>query len=117
MTEEAAMATTADQPDPVAVHAADEAFAEILFSPEGRADPYSRYRRLREAVPVHHSAMGIWALTRFDDVNDVLRSKQIGKDVRRFMAGRFSGGWEQHPALPKLAASRSATSSGPSSWA
>ncbi|SNQ48491.1 Cytochrome P450 [Frankia canadensis] len=86
------------------MHAANEAFAEILFSPEGRADPYSRYRRLREAVPVHHSAMGIWALTRFDDVNDTLRSRQVGKDVRRFMAGRFSGDWEQHPALRKLAA-------------
>jgi len=84
-------------------HAANEALAEILFSPEGRLDPYSRFHRLREAAPVHHSPLGIWLLTRHDDVSEALRSKQIGKDVHTFMAGRFSGDWEQHPALRKLA--------------
>jgi cytochrome P450 len=97
------MTTQTAQPDAATAHAADEAFAEILFSPEGRVDPYSRYRRLREAVPVHHSALGIWVLTRYDDVNESLRSKRVGKDVYTFMAGRFSGDWEQHAALRKLA--------------
>ncbi|OAA28772.1 cytochrome P450 [Frankia sp. EI5c] len=97
------MTIQAAPPDAATAHAADEAFAEILFSPEGRVDPYSRYRRIREAVPVHHSAMGIWVLSRYDDVNDSLRSKQVGKNVRTFMAGRFSGDWEQHSALRKLA--------------
>lgn len=91
--------------DPVTTHAANEALAELLFSPEGRVDPYARYRRLREAVPVHHSTMGVWVLTRYDDVNDALRSRQVGKDVRTFMAGRFTGTWEQHPALGKLGSS------------
>lgn len=97
------MTTQVAPSDAMAEHAANEAFAEILFSPEGRVDPYSRYRRLREAVPVHHSAMGIWVLTRYDDVNESLRSKRVGKDVYTFMAGRFSGAWEQHAALRKLA--------------
>ncbi|OHV71760.1 cytochrome P450 [Pseudofrankia sp. BMG5.36] len=97
------MATYTADPRAAARHAANEALAEILFSPEGRLDPYSRFHRLREAVPVHHSTLGIWLVTRYDDVNETLRSKQIGKDVRTFMAGRFSGGWEQHPALRKLA--------------
>jgi cytochrome P450 len=96
------MTTQIVAPDPVADHAANEAFAELLFSPEGRVDPYSRYRRMREAVPVHRSTLGTWVLTRYDDINESLRSKRIGKDVHTFMAGRFSGDWEQHPALRKL---------------
>lgn len=88
-----------------AEHAANEALAEILFSPEGRTDPYSRFHRLREAVPVHQSAMGLWALSRYDDVNEALRDKRVGKDVYTFLAGRFSGDWEQHAALRKLATS------------
>jgi cytochrome P450 len=91
-------------PDAIAEHAANEALAEILFTPEGLADPYSRYRRLREAVPVHRSTMGTWVLTRYDDVDKFLRSRQVGKDIYTWMAGRFSGDWEQHQALRKLAA-------------
>ncbi|MCX5339149.1 cytochrome P450 [Streptomyces atratus] len=98
------MTTDIARPDATAEHAANEAFAELLFSPEGLADPFSRYRRLREAVPVHRSAMGTWVLTRYDDVDEFLRSKQVDKDVHTFMAGRFSGDWEQHQALRKLAA-------------
>jgi cytochrome P450 len=97
------MVPQAAPPDAAAEHAANEAFAEILFSPEGRLDPHARYRRLREAVPIHRSTMGIWVLTRYDDVNESLRSKRVGKDVYTFMAGRFSGDWEQHAALRKLA--------------
>jgi cytochrome P450 len=93
----------AAMPDAAAEQAANEALAEILFSPEARSDPYSRYRRLRSAAPVHRSTMGIWVLTRYDDVSESLRSKSIGKDVYTFMAGRFSGDWEQHAALRKLA--------------
>ncbi|GAA3191984.1 cytochrome P450 [Actinocorallia longicatena] len=90
-------------PDAEAGHAANEALAEILFSPEGLADPHSRYHRLREAVPVHRSTLGTWVLTRYDDVDEFLRSKEVNKDIYTFMAGRFSGEWEQHRALSKLA--------------
>ncbi|MFJ9153313.1 cytochrome P450 [Streptomyces sp. NPDC102270] len=88
-----------------AEHAANEALAEILFCPEGRTDPYSRYHRLRDAVPVHRSTLGIWVLSRYDDVFEALRDKRVGKDVHTFLAGRFSGDWEQHAALRKLASS------------
>jgi cytochrome P450 len=98
------MTTQLTPPDATAEHAANEAFAELLFSPEGLVDPYSRYRRLRETVPVHRSTMGTWVLTRYDDVDEFLRSKQVGKDIFTFMAGRFSGDWEQHQALRKLGA-------------
>lgn len=91
-------------PDATDEHAANEAFAEILFSPEGLADPFSRYHRLREAVPVHRTTLGTWVLTRYDDVDAFLRNRDVNKDVHVWMAGRFSGEWDQHPALGKLAA-------------
>jgi cytochrome P450 len=98
------MTTQMTAPDAAAEHAANEALAELLFSPEGLVDPFSRYHRLRDAVPVHRSAMGIWVLTRYADVDEFLRSKSVNKDIYTFMAGRFSGDWEQHQALRKLAA-------------
>lgn len=98
------MTTHVPAPDAVAEHAANEAFAEILFSPEGLVDPYSRYHRLRDAVPVHRSTLGTWVLTRYDDVDEFLRSKDVNKDIHVWMAGRFAGEWDQHPALGKLAA-------------
>ena len=76
------MTTHSTAPDAVAEHAANEAFAELLFSPEGLVDPYSRYHRLREAVPVHRSTLGTWVLTRYDDVEEFLRSKEVNKDIR-----------------------------------
>ncbi len=98
------MTTHIAPPDAAAEHAANEAFAELLFSPEGLADPYSRYHRLREAIPVHRSTLGTWVLTRYDDVDEFLRSKEVNKDIHVYMAGRFAGQWDQHPALRKLAA-------------
>lgn len=97
------MAIRTARPSAAAEHAANEALAEILFSPEGRVDPYARFHRLRDAVPVHHSTLGTWVISRYDDVHESLRAKQVGKDVYTFMAGRFSGDWEQHAALSKLA--------------
>lgn len=98
------MTTHIAAPDAVAEHAANEAFAELLFSPEGLVDPYSRYHRLRTAAPVHRSSLGTWVLTRYDDVDEFLRSKEVDKDIETWMAGRFAGEWDQHPALGKLAA-------------
>lgn len=94
------MTATVEQPE----QAANEALAELLFSPEGLADPFSRYRRIREAAPVHLSTLGNWVLTRHDDVDGFLRSKYVDKNVRTWMGGRFSGQWDQHHALRKLAA-------------
>jgi cytochrome P450 len=98
------MTTYITTPGTAAEHAANEAFAEILFSPEGLADPFSRYHRLREAAPVHRTTLGTWVLTRYDDVDEFLRSRNVNKDIYVWMAGRFSGEWDQHPALGKLAA-------------
>ena len=53
---------------------------ETLLTPEGRADPYPRYRQLREVAPVHRSDLGaVWFLTRWADCNAVLRDPRLGK--------------------------------------
>ena len=60
----------------------DELVVEIMATPDGRRDPYPRYRRLREAAPVHRSALGgVWFLTRYDDVATVLKDERFVKDV------------------------------------
>ncbi|MBZ4016045.1 cytochrome P450 [Streptomyces purpurogeneiscleroticus] len=84
---------------------ADAALAEILFSPEGVQDPYPRYRTLRETRPVHHSKLGMWVFTSYDDVLAMLRDKAVGKNVEGFMHGRFGGQWQEHAALRRMGTS------------
>ncbi len=44
----------------------------------GRDDPYPLYRALRDAAPVHHSReSGMYVVSRFDDVQQVLRSHDL----------------------------------------
>ncbi len=62
---------------------ADALLAELVATPEGRADPYSRYAKLRETAPVHRSAFGFCVLTRYDDCLQLLRSSGVGKDFSR----------------------------------
>src|SRR5438270_600482 len=52
---------------------ADALLAELVATPEGRADPYPRYARLRSQAPVHRSMFGFWTLTRYDDCQYRLR--------------------------------------------
>ena len=50
------------------------AAAMMLFSPEGRANPYPIYATLREAGAVITTPFGGWMVTRYDTVDRVLRS-------------------------------------------
>ena len=58
----------------------DALLAELVATPEGRADPYPRYAALRGQAPVHRSAFGFWALSRYDDCQQLLRHPGVGKD-------------------------------------
>ena len=59
----------------------DALLAELVATPEGRADPYPRYATLRERSPVHRSAFGFWVLSRYDDCQQLLRHPGVGKDL------------------------------------
>jgi cytochrome P450 len=55
---------------------------DVLFepTPEFRADPYPVYARLRAQDPVHRTALGLWVLTRHEDVATVLRDPRFSRE-------------------------------------
>jgi cytochrome P450 len=60
------------------------------MDPEFVADPYPMYQRLRAEDPVHHSPLGFWVLTRYDDVVAALRDPRLAKEaIASFVAARF----------------------------
>jgi cytochrome P450 len=64
----------------------DALLAELVATPEGRADPYPRYAALRAVAPVHRSTFGFWALSRYDDCQQLLRHPGVGKDFSAAMS-------------------------------
>jgi pimeloyl-[acyl-carrier protein] synthase len=60
------------------------------MDPEFVADPYPTYHRLRAEEPVHHSPLGFWVLTRYEDVVASLRDPRLIKEpIASFVAARF----------------------------
>ena len=54
------------------------------------ANPYPTYHRLRAEDPVHHSPLGFWVLTRYEDVSSVLRDPRFIKEpLAALVAARF----------------------------
>jgi len=67
--------------------------AEMQFNPmdpEFVADPYPTYHRLRAEDPVHHSPLGFWVLSRYEDVVWSLRDPRLIKEpIAAFVAARL----------------------------
>ncbi len=69
------------------------------FEPGFFDDPYPHYAALREHDPVHHSPIGSWVLTRYDDCLRVLRDPSLSvedanatpRPVDEAIAARFEG--------------------------
>lgn len=56
-----------------------------IFDAALAEDPYPFYKRLRNKAPIHYSiALRAWWVTAFDLVQEVLRDKRFGSDVRKF---------------------------------
>jgi cytochrome P450 len=51
------------------------------LDPRVHADPYPHYRQLREADPVHRSALGFWVLSRYRDIAHLLRDPRLGHEL------------------------------------
>jgi pimeloyl-[acyl-carrier protein] synthase len=61
------------------------------------ADPYPTYHRLHAEDPVHHSPLGFWVLTRYEDVVAVLRDPRFAKEaIAAVVAARLG----RAPAAP-----------------
>ncbi|MSV68289.1 MAG: hypothetical protein F2877_04340, partial [Actinobacteria bacterium] len=74
---------------------ADATIAEIFGSPEGRKDPYSRYRALRENTPIHGNAEGpLWYLSNFEDCRTALRDPRLGKTPQDVVRPSLDGARE-----------------------
>jgi cytochrome P450 len=81
------MEQTADRvvpPGPVESVVEGEPLATGLnpFVPGFFDDPYQQYRHLRETDPVHHSPLGMWFLSRWEDCHKVLRLPGTSVDER-----------------------------------
>ena len=73
----------------------------VAFDPlstEWRADPYPVYRRLRDEAPVHWAPeMQAWCVSRFDDVQAVLKQPELFSS--RAMFTMLMAGGDEKPAL------------------
>ncbi len=75
----------------------------LLVPPEHLADPYPYYAHLRATDPVHRSAGGFWILTRYRDVEAVLRDHRFGPVGRRADEPLDPEVWPEGPDwLPEL---------------
>ena len=60
------------------------------LDPDFQQDPYPTYDALRERAPVHHDAVfGRWLLTRHDDIEALLRNRDLCVDPRKAGDGTF----------------------------
>ena len=51
------------------------------LSPEFRANPYPGLKNLRETDPVNLSPIGVWRLTRYEDINRVFKNLPVAQTL------------------------------------
>jgi cytochrome P450 len=77
----------------------------MLFDPRDpqvRADPYPIYRRLRETEPVHRSSFGYWILSRYADVDTVLRAPGASSEFYRSRTWADRRGGPESPLVQSV---------------
>src|SRR6476646_7425531 len=67
----------------------DAVLAELMLTPEGKADPYPRYAAVREASAAHRTSFGVTVVGRYEDCQFVLRDARFGK-------GEFDAPWQNY---------------------
>ncbi|MEL6893648.1 MAG: cytochrome P450 [Actinomycetota bacterium] len=72
-----------------------------LGDPDLIADPYPTLAELRESAPItYDERLGVWLLTRFDDVHQALRDRRLGRQFRQRYTEKEFG---QPPLDPRWA--------------
>jgi cytochrome P450 len=61
----------------------DGILLSIFTTPEGKADPYPPYAKVREASSFHRSSLGVGVLARYEDCQAVLRDNRFGRGDQR----------------------------------
>jgi cytochrome P450 len=74
--------TDTPHPPQPALQPGDEYLLNLIFTPEGIADPAPWYKKLRDEAPVFESANGGIVVTRYEDCHMVLRDNRFGKGDR-----------------------------------
>ncbi|GGO22857.1 cytochrome P450 [Micromonospora parathelypteridis] len=76
----------------------------LLMSPQGRIDPYPTYEQLRAHGPVVQAMPGLYAVTGYAEVDELLRDPRLGvlDDERR---DQLWPNWRQSPAVSSIARS------------
>jgi len=74
----------------------------LFGDPSAAGNPYPIYHRLRELAPVHHSRTGHWVVSRYRDVEHVIRQKSVGKDVEAFISAQGVPDWRSHPSFTRM---------------
>ncbi len=59
----------------------DALLLEVLATPEGQADPYPRYARMREEARVSRTSFGPFVVNGYDECQAVLRDPRLGRGV------------------------------------
>jgi cytochrome P450 len=69
-----------------------ETFGFAPDDPSFVADPYPAYRRLRAEAPLHYDeATDHWLVSRYEDVNEFLRDRRLGRTYRHVATDREMG--------------------------
>ena len=69
------------------------------FRPEFTVDPYPHYRRLRDTAPVHFAPeAGLWCVSRYEDVQAVLRADDVFSS-RAMFTMIMNAGYDGAPPL------------------
>lgn len=83
-------------------HARAEQIVATLFTPEGRANPYPLYHRLRALAPIHRSeVVHAWLLTGYDDCQAMLRDPRLGRGWPT-LQDVIRPDWRSRPALVSM---------------
>jgi hypothetical protein len=94
MTTESEPKTATPVPTGIELTALDEAFAR---------DPYPVLAEVREREPVHYDAViKRWVLTRFDDVDAVLRDRAMAVDARKAAPGTYMAMFAERDREPSM---------------
>lgn len=68
-----------------------------LQSPEFIANPYPTYACLREQAPVYLLEPGVWLITRYHDVEQLLKSSLLDKDIPAMFDQRYGRNMNDEP--------------------